>query len=298
MIFLYVDNDKTDNIERDVKQYLVSKSIIQVVNLTDARKKQKGISSKSILREIADNEIVIEFDTDDKKRVNKLIQKTVKKLFYNKYNFVVYDHGGRSPHIHVYDIKGLDEQNYNSRREYKRLFLAKYANYKETDVTLNTSSSHLIAIEGKKHFKHKKEKKIIMANYDGIISNKLEYRLIDRAVMECDKIYTTNLNFDKDEYWWLINWAKKAKFKTGNVNNIFLKNLAITMVNNDCTSEMVMNDLVKMYGYKVRGKLYGWMKWAKRKPRHVNPCELIEFADDQNLNFRGARNEFFRKFSK
>lgn len=64
-----------------------------------------------------DNEIVIENDDLlNKVDVGKWLNGTCKKLKKANYSFKVFDYNGKSPYIHIYNIKGLKELPRKERR--------------------------------------------------------------------------------------------------------------------------------------------------------------------------------------
>ena len=96
-------------------------------------------------REIDKDEIIIEFDNCNRKEGLEYAEKTIKKI-NGRYRLEIWDHNGKSPHIHIKNIRGLKELTPKQRALYKKSFLRKYAgNPDKADVSLCTK--HLIAKE-------------------------------------------------------------------------------------------------------------------------------------------------------
>jgi len=110
------------------------------------------------LRKIAKDEIIIEFDDVIRKEGLKLCSKSL-KLLEGYYNVEVWDHLGKSCHLHIKDIEGLNELDDELVRKYKLAFIKIYTNdCKNRDKSL-CSKEHLIACENTHHHKIKLENK-------------------------------------------------------------------------------------------------------------------------------------------
>lgn len=271
----------------NILKYLNSKELIQVarVNENKTNKKKKGLKPEAILREIAKDEIVIEYDTLSRDRAMACLNITIRKLEHNKYNFVVYDHNGRSPHIHIYSINGLDAMDSLMITEYKRAFLEKYSNFPETDMGLNTSSSHLVAMEFKPHFKHNVVKDIIYSNCVEI-NNRLELSLLEKADSSCEKQRNKFANFDIEEYdnTWFIRFAINAYLPTGARNNTVAKIIAIIIVN----QKLPLQNVLKHFDRELQHMILGWMKWAYQD-RYVSITEIINYLESIDVDFNTCR---------
>lgn len=117
------------------------------------------------LREILDDEIVIEFDCNDKDLCWKGINFTAINLHQSGYKFEIYDHGGKSPHLHLHNlpIKHLTKEE---RHAFKKLFIKKYVPeeyFKWADMSL--TGVHLIAIEFCFHWKGCYETKELLTTF-------------------------------------------------------------------------------------------------------------------------------------
>jgi hypothetical protein len=264
--------------KNEILRYLGTQDLIQVQEVTEPRKGRSKFSDKAILREISRNEVVIEFDTDNRTRVNKLVRKVVKKLRYSGYNFAVFDHKGRSPHIHVYNIRGLEEQEPSVISAYKRLFLNKYSPFRETDVGLNTASSHLVAVEFKPHFKHGHVKELLYSTNG--IDNYLEMDLLKEASESIENLIKKNKFNKVFDTTWLINWASKETLPHGMWNNIIAKNIAITIRNNNLKEE----EVYKKFERKDALCIEGWLKWVDSGHNSFGLHELFMFGTEYDIS--------------
>mgnify|MGYP001610674533 CR=1 FL=1 len=119
------------------------------------------------LREILDDEIVIEFDCEPeisyKATMLTLLNITLQGIIWE-----VWEHGGRSPHIHIRDlpIKHLDLEK---RRTFKKVFIRnvvplEYLQYVDYSLT----GVHLVRLEWSNCFKNKYGVKKLLHIYDPI----------------------------------------------------------------------------------------------------------------------------------
>jgi len=107
------------------------------------------------LREILNNEIVIEFDTEDKVKALQGIHQTGINLFNAGITFEVWDHGGKSPHLHIRNLP-IGHLPKDKLREMKKLFLKEFVPKEYLDcVDFSLCGIHLIALEWTNHWKNK-----------------------------------------------------------------------------------------------------------------------------------------------
>jgi len=277
--------------KQKILNYINYHELYQTTRLYNKWERKRGLKENAILREICPDEIVIEFDSDTQERGRRLAKKTITKLLANSYNFFVFDHGGRSPHIHVYGIYGLEKEHPEVIRQYKKEFLKKYAPYPETDHSL--TGIHLVAVEFKPHFKHKTIKQLQFgAVFDNTIYNNIELELLQKAKEVVNKnknyvIYPTNTNAD-----WLLDFVMEFDEYKHMMDLWVFKNLAIFMVNKNIQPEPIVEELTNKLGRKVRYQLKGWLKWARREPRHLNLKEVKRFCELHNIDYRGVKNRF------
>lgn len=125
----------------------------------------EGFRQDYNLREILKNEVVIEFDTLQQKRAWFGTHETCINLLNAGYNFEVWDHGGKSPHIHVrgLPIGSLDGDNL---RQFKKIFIRKYVPQEYLDVVdYSLTGIHLIALEYQFHWKGCYGYKILLTKF-------------------------------------------------------------------------------------------------------------------------------------
>ena len=146
------------------------------------------------LREILDDEIVIEFDEKNWKGSleefkDKISWSGINLTAVNLYNanitFEIWDHNGKSPHLHIHNlpIKHLDP---DKRVLFKKMFIRKYVPseyFPYVDMTL--TGIHLIAIENQNHWKGCYGIKTLLSEFYPIENNPIEQ--------------TINLNLDFKE---------------------------------------------------------------------------------------------------
>jgi len=118
------------------------------------------------------NEIRIEIDGDDKIKNWLDINLIGIELLKRKIDFAIYYvDGGRSPHIHSYNIDELDNLDYEARIRYRKRFLKSIApKGSKVDYEL-CDEKHLCALEFVNHFKYKKPKRLLHFFYTGPLTN-------------------------------------------------------------------------------------------------------------------------------
>lgn len=123
------------------------------------------------LREILNDEIVIEFDTD-KELASKGIMQTAYNLALAGYSFEIWNHNGRSPHLHIHNLKDIHKVTIgnleqNKLKMFKKLFIRKYVSIdflKYVDLTL--TGIHLVRLEYSPCWKGKYDVKLPMVHYE------------------------------------------------------------------------------------------------------------------------------------
>jgi hypothetical protein len=105
------------------------------------------------LREILKDEIVIEFDIDALEIVVPAISQTGINLNKAGYSFELWEHGGKSPHLHIHNLPLL-KMNDSQRAVFKKMFIKKYVPIEyHPYVDLSLTGIHLIAMENALHWK-------------------------------------------------------------------------------------------------------------------------------------------------
>ena len=269
-----------------LNQMFKERELVMLQKVTD--KRQKGYRKDAILREIMKDEIIIEFDTDDKKLVDKLITETMKKLHQDKYKFYIYSHTGKSPHIHIYNIKQLNNLCDDIVSKYKHLFIKKYGNHITADLSLSRKGQ-IIAMEYKPHFKYNTIKEFLFTNDIDVISeNNIDIDLILDAIEETTRYETRNTKYidKKGDFSWLLNWFLNTKLKVGGIDNYVLKNVAIAMVNMDIDTDMFLENVIEVKGRKMYNQLIGWVRWAHQQKRYFRMSELNWYGNRHDIDFR------------
>lgn len=115
----------------------------------------KSFHPSHCLREMLPGEVVLEFDGyvgQTKEESRTLAHATCQRLDTASIAYIMFDHQGKSPHIHVF-IEGLAELTIEQRKSYKERFVHKYsADPAKTDMSL--CGEHLIACEYLHHWKY------------------------------------------------------------------------------------------------------------------------------------------------
>jgi len=118
------------------------------------------------LREILDNEIVIEFDTDNKRLANWATYLTAVSLVMHKIKFEVWDHKGKCPHIHIRNLP-ISHLNKEQRKKFKEFFIRKVTpDMFHNIVDLSLCGIHLVAMEWCEHWKGKYSTKVLLEEFD------------------------------------------------------------------------------------------------------------------------------------
>lgn len=125
----------------------------------EAEWRYRTFSPQLVLRELLPGEIVIEFDGYEgqtRAEAERLVSQTCDKLDADGLRYIVFDHGGKSPHIHLW-VAGLDVIPKQQRRRYKERFIQRYA-ADPGKADLSLAGEHLIATEYLFHWKYNTRK--------------------------------------------------------------------------------------------------------------------------------------------
>ena len=105
------------------------------------------------LREILNNEIVIEFDSPYLNLNWEAINETAINLYKANITFEIWDHKGKSPHLHIHNLP-LSTLDKEKRAIFKKVFIRTYVPKKYLPfVDLSLTGIHLIALEWAFHWK-------------------------------------------------------------------------------------------------------------------------------------------------
>jgi len=288
---------KKSDVLKFLNQYLDSQTVEYMTTIYEKRSVRRNVTrTNAQLRGITDGEIVVEFDKDNVMRSFYLTQLAIRRLKNKGYNFVIWKaQNSRSAHIHIYDIIGLDKVDHEINREYKKLFLKKYAT-EESDIGINTKSFSAIAMENKPHFKHGTLKDLIYTNHNqGNLSNRLEMSLLQQARANVlarkqteEEVREITNNYDNT---WFVEWITSEELPKGKRDSIILKNFSILLEQGLVQrEEEVIQKLSEMYNTKVYNLIKQWRKWAKGK--YFSVGEIITFCDDFGYNFGEIRKKY------
>ncbi len=130
-----------------------------------------------------------------------------------------YSEGGKSPHLHIKNISGLEDLEPEQLKKYKKLFMRKYCPRKYLKfLDLQVTGKHRIAEEDKPHYKYKTIKKLCGV-WNENKENFAESELIEEAKQE-EKIEISidpNAVFLKDKIR-ITDIARKYELKKQGIN--------------------------------------------------------------------------------
>jgi hypothetical protein len=135
------------------------------------------------LREIKEDEIVIDIDDRSKHGLECYLETALRLAHAGYYIEIYYAEGMKQPHVHIKKIEGMKELSPDVRKNYKKLFTEKYILQKFWNDKIPDSSlygKHLIANENRPHHKYKTIKKLV-AEYNVGNENKVEKDLVIRS---------------------------------------------------------------------------------------------------------------------
>jgi hypothetical protein len=105
------------------------------------------------LREILESEIVIEFDTTDQNKAWEGINFTAINLYNAGFIFEVFDHEGKSPHLHIHNLP-ITHLPKEELKTFKKVFIKTYVPEEYLDcVDFSLCGVHLVALEFCNHWK-------------------------------------------------------------------------------------------------------------------------------------------------
>lgn len=282
-----------NNFKSELFDYFKKQNVFDVTILQQPRKNNVSFTGLGNHRSVALNEIVIEHDSPNKQRALWCSRMTIARLRMAGYNFFVYSFFGRSPHIHVYNINGLNEQSFEFIKEYKRQFLKKYSPFPETDIGVNTSKNHLIASEFKKHYKHGNVKKLIIAS-DSLF-NRLEPQLFEATINSLNKLKFSRepkkrVYVSPEEIMWFIRWVSREKLPYGRWHNVIAKNVGILID----IAKLDLQKVLNLFEWGDRTHIIGWYEWAKDEEKEFNLGEIINYCNEYGIDL----NEKIKRYSK
>ena len=248
------------------------------------------IPQEALLRTVLPDEIIIEFDGEEDEN-ERLVGEVTRRL-HGSYSFAVFEHGGRSHHIHIYNVIGLDVLGAEKRRTYKKLFLNKYAPYDSVDTTL--TGEHLVALEFRPHFKHGVLKDCIA--YYNHVENRLEVELVKK--LSYTKTFEKPLVEDVRGMW-LLKFLTSGKLKRGAIDLLLYKNAAILVKNRGLKKDYWFNLIAKTQDpdtpeHAVK-MLESWYAWAESRPVRVFGFEVEKYCSRFGYDYeKMVREEYER----
>lgn len=132
--------------------------------------------------QIKKDEIVAEYDDCTREEGLMFSRETLGKLKQDGYRAIMYDHKGKSPHIHIENINGLSDLKDEVRLRYKEAFLKKYSVDDRIDISL-AATKKLIAAPNQLHYKIKLEGKHYGIKKEIEVINDLEGNDIDKVLL-------------------------------------------------------------------------------------------------------------------
>lgn len=267
--------------EEELKNFLESSANEFATNNFQRVNSSKYATHRMVMKD----EIVIEFDLDYDVMVHEF-GVCVDKLKRDGYKFYIFDHKGKSPHLHIYNVAGLNHLGKDVRREYKKLFLKYYAG-PLCDVSL-AYPGHLIACEFKKHHRTNVFKSLVNV-VNPLNTNMLVTDFLSKAEEETLRDYTDNF-FEEDPQWF-VSWMTNTKNPEGGIHNELFKNLAIVINNHGYDEEKVIDKLVRIYGRQADNQMRGWISWS-RVPKSFNVGEIMNYMERHEINFNEVKNKW------
>jgi hypothetical protein len=227
------------------------------------------------------NEIRIEFDDENRDKNFENIMLTAFNLYQEKYSFAIfYVEGGRSPHIHIYDIDELDNLTIEKRTEYRKLFLNKFCSKGSNPDLGLCDEKHLCALEFVNHFKYRKPKALLHYFWQGknqgcdwdlkmksIDDEERQREILQKKLEFLSKVYETNspfkqqvekvLTFEKVFDWYGVKYRGT---------------MACCPFHNDTAYSLSFNNEKKLFhcfgtGCGVKGKILTLIKYLERRKR-------------------------------
>ncbi len=132
-------------------------------------------------RWIEPNEII--FDVDNREHGFHGINFIAINLYNDGIKFEIwFAKGGKSPHLHVKDIEGMEDLKEEQLTKYKKLFLKKYCPKEYIPyLDLQVAGRHRIATENKPHWRYKTIKELMN------VWNEDKINFVDLALQEIAK---------------------------------------------------------------------------------------------------------------
>jgi len=207
------------------------------------------------------NEIRIEFDYEDRTKGFNAINLTCINLYKAGYSFAVfYVEGGRSPHIHIYNLDELETLSYEDRTEYRKLFIKRYSPPKyEADFGL-CDEKHLCSLEFANHFKYNKPNRLLhyyKNNDNQSIDLDLKMKVLFDRMIETNELKQSDIIYFSTYRDTII---KNCSFEKvlDNYNIIYHGHMARCPFHNDTNNSLSFSNakgLWKCFGCNAKGDI-------------------------------------------
>jgi hypothetical protein len=281
-----------------VKSILRSHKLSQYSKVYTKKDEIIGELPTLALREQMQDEIIIESDSVHRGRALFQIKTIIERLKRDGITFFVFDHQGKCPHIHVYDIGGLDKLDSDMRSLYIHAFLNKYAPFPEIDRAF-AKTRQLIASEFQKHWKsdenhHYGVKELIYYNIDS--PNMLDTDILKNIVVKKEQY---KLDITPNYNRWIVVGAMNEALPSGDIDLIMFKNIMISVANLGIKNvkeviEQIASNYTDVGGSIQRMK--SWYQWAIAQPRTVSYGEIARWFENHNMSIEDYREKYTVKW--
>lgn len=220
------------------------------------------------LRELFNDEVVIDIDDENIEEYNKIINLLREK----EYNFYSYKTGSRGYHISLF-FNNIAPFTIEQRNKIRKLFIKKLK--LDEKYQHKVSERTALAMEGRNHFKTGNKKELV-EEVPG--ENVMDYDVIVDAIQKIDEEKEIKKTIATDNKFF-INYHLNDPFfqhiKNNKIadsterNNIVFKNVAIALVKEGLNEEQIKEIMEPIIKNNFPGKNYaefnGWVKKAMNK---------------------------------
>lgn len=222
------------------------------------------------------NEIRVEFDGDDINKNWENVNETAINLNKKNISFAIfYVDGGRSPHIHIYDLDELEVLDYEQRTKYREKFLTFICpKNSEPDFKL-CDEKHLCALEFANHFKYNKPKQLLCYFWNGKNMG-IDFKIKESILTKQSK------QFNKTKSQLRLKFGDKLKqtARDNIIGNLFFETIfekykikykgkmAICPFHNDTDASLSFSNekgLWKCFGCDAKGDIITLIKMLKER---------------------------------
>jgi|GEM_PF-1938288 len=255
------------------------------------------------LREILPNEVMIEFDSIDdeahsfdevRQEALKWTEKLKEHLTSAGFAFIVSDHEGKSPHM-SFIVEGLEKESADIQQQYKKELIRGIletigfsSDLIEPDYSL--CGKHLVALEGREHFKAKyggKIEKVVFVNEgDNDHVNEKYIQTVKEKKAEFQPIVLSGgLSFG-DKF---IEFLQKQPLQSGyDRNNVVLKNAMFFLHEKGMKKPESLSICKKI--------IDNWQESAQSKQAHLKSAERWFDTAVKSENLEADKRKKFNPF--